>query len=158
MHLKVKQHPAHKDIFVTDDGRVFRELTPSPDDGGYNQIRNGKFRTRRHVLVAETYHGPQPFPGAVVRHLNTDPTDDTPGNLAWGTQQENIDDTVDAGKNTKGAAHPMAKLTEAQAQDILNRRSSGESGRALALEFGIKEAAVCDLYKGRTWGHLTTCK
>jgi len=77
----MKQHPYHHELWVTPDGRVFRELHPSKDDAGYHQLRNGKFRQRRHVLVAETYHGLKPFPKAVVRHKNGDESDDAAINL-----------------------------------------------------------------------------
>lgn len=41
-------------------------------------------------LVCEAYHGPAPFEGAVVMHLNDDSLDNRPGNLKWATQWENL--------------------------------------------------------------------
>lgn len=41
-------------------------------------------------LVCEAYHGPAPFDGAVVMHLNDDSLDNRPGNLKWATQWENL--------------------------------------------------------------------
>jgi len=139
----MKQHPVHNEIYVTKDGRVFRELTPSVDSGGYHQIRNGKFRQRRHVLVLETYHGPRPE-GAVSRHLNGDPRDDRPENLAWGSQSENLLDSVRHGTHRSGAL-----ITEKQRAEIKQRRASGESGKSLAAEYGISQQRVCDIYKDR---------
>lgn len=149
----MKQHPSDPSIFVTEDGRVFRELLPSKDSGGYHQIRNGELRQRRHVLVCEAYHGPRP-PGCEVRHLDGDKSNDTPGNLEWGTRLENCADTVAHGRTTRGVKNAQALLTEAQAREIKQRRADGEGGRALAQEFGISEGAVCDLHKGRTWSWL----
>lgn len=43
-----------------------------------------------HQLVCEAFHGPRPFPTAVVIHLNEDAHDNRPENLKWGTQKENL--------------------------------------------------------------------
>jgi hypothetical protein len=43
-----------------------------------------------HRLVCEAFHGPPPFPGAVVLHVNENSHDNCPGNLKWGTQTENL--------------------------------------------------------------------
>jgi len=149
----MKQHPRYPDIFVAEDGSVFRRLAPSRDSGGYHQIRNGRIRERRHTLVAEAYHGPRP-PGADIRHLNGDPGDDRPENLAYGTRVENAADTISHGRTTRGSRNTQAKLTEAQAREIKMRLRAGEMGRALAREFGVSEQGICDIRKGRQWGWL----
>jgi hypothetical protein len=41
-------------------------------------------------LVAEAFHGSQPFEGAVVMHLDENPRNNRPENLSWGTQKENL--------------------------------------------------------------------
>lgn len=41
-------------------------------------------------LVCEAFHGPAPFPGAVVLHENDDSLDNRPGNIRWATQWENL--------------------------------------------------------------------
>lgn len=42
-----------------------------------------------HQLVCEAFNGPRP-PSSVCMHLNEDYKDNTPSNLAWGTQKENL--------------------------------------------------------------------
>lgn len=42
-----------------------------------------------HQLVCEAFHGPKPFPGAIVLHKNEDPSVNTPDNLEWGTRKQN---------------------------------------------------------------------
>lgn len=151
--MDLKQHPSLSDVWVSPDGRVFRELTPSLDSGGYHQIRNGDIRQRRHTLVCETYHGERPD-GAVVRHNDGVSSNDHKDNLQWGTQAENCADTVSHGKSTKVSKNPQAQLTEVQAKEIKQRRADGEKGRVLAQEFGVSEQVVCDIHKGRLWWHV----
>ena len=43
-----------------------------------------------HQLVCEAFHGPKPFPDAVVSHLDEDHTNNRPENLVWATQKENL--------------------------------------------------------------------
>lgn len=45
---------------------------------------------RVHQAVCEAFHGPKPFEAAVVMHLDEDNGNNRPGNLAWGTQQQNL--------------------------------------------------------------------
>lgn len=43
-----------------------------------------------HRAVCEAFHGPPPFPGAVVIHIDEDAHNNRPENLKWGTQKENL--------------------------------------------------------------------
>ena len=43
-----------------------------------------------HRLVCEAFHGPPPFPRAVVIHIDEDGLNNRPENLKWGTQKENL--------------------------------------------------------------------
>jgi len=156
--MKLTQHPIMKNIYATSDGRIFFEIKASSSDSGYHTVKipnsnNGSKRhqtIRRHVLMAEIFHGPRPD-GMVVRHLDGDPTNDDPNNLIWGTQKENANDTIKHGRTTKGSKNKHAKINKQQAIEIKKRRMLGESGRSLSIEFNITQSAVCDIYKGRTW-------
>lgn len=141
----MKQHPEYPEIWVTEDGRVFRELTPITAQHGYHIIQNGKFKVRRHTLVCGAYHGAQPM-GHEVRHLDGDHSNDHASNLAWGTHAENMQDAVKHGTHYTGA-----KITKEIAAEIRARREAGESGKSLAIEFGLSEQTVCCIYKGRIW-------
>jgi|SRR5215472_894145 len=157
IQLTLYQHPTLPGLFLTRGGRVFRELPTSTDANGYQltRITSGANTqvVRRHTLVAETFIGPRP-PGHGVRHLDGDPGNDNPRNLAWGTQAENSADTVQHGRSTRGIKNRHAKLTEAEAREIKHRRAAGESGRSLAREFNISEQTVCCIHTGRQWSWL----
>lgn len=43
-----------------------------------------------HRVVCEAFHGPAPFAGAVVMHLDENSLNNDPVNLRWGTQRENM--------------------------------------------------------------------
>ena len=43
-----------------------------------------------HKAVCEAFHGPKPFDGAVVIHIDEDATNNRPENLMWGSQKENL--------------------------------------------------------------------
>ena len=57
----------------------------------YLNIQHSKYGTMKaHRLVCEAFHGPPPFPRAVVIHLDEDGTNNRADNLKWGTQKENL--------------------------------------------------------------------
>lgn len=66
------------------------------DGGGYLKVCfcvDQKIYNRRiNRLVCEAFHGPPPFKDADALHKNGDNLDNTPGNLYWGTHQQNMDD------------------------------------------------------------------
>ena len=75
-----------------------------------------------------------------------------PNHLAWKTPVQNAADRLRDGTDARGEKCPTAKLTEAQARQILAR--PGERRRDLAAEFGVSRQAVNDLFWGRTWKDL----
>jgi hypothetical protein len=42
-----------------------------------------------HQLIAEAFHGPAPFDGAVVMHIDENAVNNRASNLKWETQKEN---------------------------------------------------------------------
>lgn len=50
----------------------------------------GRRTTDVHKLVCEAFHGPKPSENAVCMHLDETRTNNTPSNLRWGTQKENL--------------------------------------------------------------------
>lgn len=66
-----------------------------------------------HSLVAETFIGPRPI-GKVVRHLDGDSMNNTPGNIAYGTQLQNFHDQVRHGTDIHAdqfRCHTCGKVT-----------------------------------------------
>jgi hypothetical protein len=71
--------------------------------------------------------------------------------LYLGTQQQNVADTVRAGRHARGERNGHAKLTAAQAQRI--REQSGTVTQdTLAAEYGVSRSTIAHVLHGRTWG------
>lgn len=50
----------------------------------------GKQNVKVHRVVCDAFHGPAPFAGAVVMHLDDNPLNNRPENLRWASQRENL--------------------------------------------------------------------
>jgi hypothetical protein len=102
-----------------------------------------------HRLVALAFVG-IPKPGEVCRHLNDNKLDNRPCNLAWGTQRENVLDSIRNGNRT-GERASSAKLTKAQVIAILE---SKDKARALATFYGVSIHTIYNIRFGKTWKEL----
>jgi hypothetical protein len=58
-----------------------------------------------HTLVISAFLGPKPFEKAVTRHLDGNAMNNTPENLCWGTQKENIYDSIEHGTFAYNLSH-----------------------------------------------------
>jgi hypothetical protein len=54
----------------------------------------------------------------------------------------------------RGSDRYCARLTEEQVVEIRKRRASGETGDALAAEYGVHKATLSDITRGKTWKHV----
>lgn len=83
-------------------------LKPGKHPKGYLFVgltANSRKRVREvHRLVGEAFIGPLP-PGLQTRHLDGNPANNAVTNLAYGTQSENMQDSIRHG------THPMARKT-----------------------------------------------
>ncbi len=119
-----------------------------------------------HVLVLEAFVGRRPLPTHHARHLNGDCHDNRIENLAWGTAQENADDSVRLGAQAKGERHGMygvrivgeaasaAKLTNEQVNEIRRLAQNGFSLSAIARMLDQKLANIHRIVRRKTWTSL----
>lgn len=93
---------------VSDKGRVKslrrnKLMSPAFTKDGYGRVALSVKGEKRyvyvHTLVLEAFVGRRPFEDFVARHLNGNPRDNRAKNLTWGTQKENVADSVRHGTN-----------------------------------------------------------
>ena len=158
----MKQVPGFPGYYATEDGFVWstwkmgckpqadaresRKVMPYIHDGGYHQIclrRDGvRFKCYVHEIVLLTFVGPCPPDKDRCRHLDGNPSNNAPSNLAWGTAHEN---RMDAQKHGTWKAYVLSK---AQRAEIHRRYLKGaarvnpNSAVSLGLEFGVSPVNV----------------
>jgi hypothetical protein len=78
-----------------------------------------------------------------------------PDHLFLGTNADNMKDKIAKGRQTRGSNCPSAKLTEEKVIEIRRRYAAGEMDQAaLAWEYGVGLATICEAISGKTWGHV----
>lgn len=71
---------------------TYGTLTRKNRSGNYRMLQltvRGVGTVKIAQLVCEAFHGPKPFPEAVVLHRDEDSTNNSYRNLRWGTRKEN---------------------------------------------------------------------
>jgi hypothetical protein len=100
-----------------------------------------------HRLVAAAFIGPCPE-GKEVCHNDNDGCNNRPGNLRYDTRSGNLADRDRHGTHQRGERNPAARLTNAQADEMRRLRTSGQSLKALAAHFGVRESTVSRIVNG----------
>src|SRR3990167_9761241 len=124
------------------------------------QIRRGYLSftptlpTKAYVgpTVLEAFVGPCPDRHE-CRHLDGVRANNAVTNLAWGTHQQNVDDTRRHGMLARGHRNAQTKLTEADVLEIRRLRSS-MTLRQLGDRFHVSDTAVHTAATRQTWSHL----
>lgn len=107
-----------------------------------------------HHLVAQYFIGPRPE-GNYVRHLDGNKTNNNLDNLAFGTPQDNVNDTMSHGRVPKGETHYRSTLTTADVTVIVNRIKNGDVLKDIAFDFNVCPITITSIKSGRIWKHLT---
>jgi hypothetical protein len=131
---------------------------------GYGVLHIGGHKgkaERAHRLSWEIHNGPIPN-GLYVCHHCDNPACVNPAHLFLGTNQDNVDDMVQKGRNfvngeqrSKGERHGMAKLTAEQVLQIREeyvrtKTTFSEIGR----RYGLSHQTVRRIIRGEAWQHL----
>jgi hypothetical protein len=152
---------------VSDHGAVRRSqnrrlLRPSPDKNGYPCVTlcaMPKIQTFKvHVLVCCTFNGPPPEGADQVRHLDGCPTNNSPGNLCWGTAAENAEDRERHGRQGQGETSARAKFTQAEVDNLRRDHAAALVGRQrvprgwcqnAAAHYGVSPITISCIVGGR---------
>ncbi len=135
----------------------WRQLHGYIGKNGYYAIRVQGSAMYIHTLVAEAFAGPRPA-GMECRHLNGNPIDNRPENLAWGTRKENVQDMVRHGTMRLGEHAGNSVLTMEEAIIIKHLRARGLSSTKIARLIHRNKSTVLNVIQGTTWKHINVEK
>lgn len=93
-------------------------------------------------------------PGILIRHNCDNPPCVNPQHLIPGTHADNMRDRIARGQLPLGEAHHNAKLSNAAVTDIRQRSNSGETGVALAREYGVSPMTISLIVRRKRWTHV----
>lgn len=121
---------------------------------GYGHFKRGDIKFYAHRVSYELHHGPIPD-GMLVCHTCDNPPCVNPAHLFAGTFQDNNRDRHTKGRSKgtfpSGAAHPGAKLSDADVKEILSLRDSGLLQREIAERFGVSRTTISSIWLGKTY-------
>lgn len=127
---------------------------------GYGVItfrENGKLKKlKAHRFVWALFNTPIPD-GMYVLHSCDNKKCVNPAHLHLGTHVDNMRELKERGlKKGKhlGTESPNHKLTEAEVQTIKSCLMAGQTQVALAIRFGVTQACIASIQRGRTWAHV----
>ena len=120
---------------------------------GYGQftLRKGVFLTASRVSLALS--GVVLGPELVACHTCDNPPCVNPNHLFAGTQRDNGNDCVQKGRANRAsrAAHPSARLTEADIRAIRSEPERYGVKARLSRKYGVSETAIRRIRAGITW-------
>ncbi len=121
----------------------------------YGYFKHRGRSTGAHRTAWELANGRLVPDGLLVRHVVcNNPPCCNPAHLEVGTDSDNSNDMVRAGRQASGVRHGSAKLTEDQVRAIRVRCASGETIVSLAKAFGVSRAAISATVSGKHWRHV----
>lgn len=114
---------------------------------GYRTVslchENKKVTKSVHSMVCLAFNGPPASPTLQVRHLDGNPENNVPTNLAWGTQIENWHDRRTHGRARGGEQHHAAKLTNEERSSLRWAIARGLcSQHQAARVLGMSQASI----------------
>lgn len=137
--------------------------TGGTTSGGYgvftwHSIGQQKEQTTAHRAAYKLFVNPALSDDLVVRHKCDNPICVNPKHLTDGTQQQNIQDMLDRGRQADNAGlmagekHPRARLTKEQAMAIKSDTKSRTTD--LAKKYAVSTALISRIRNGSAWTHL----
>lgn len=116
---------------------------------------NGKM-VRAHRVAYRIEHGH--WPDLMLLHSCDNRPCVNHAHLKEGTQTDNMQDASRKGRvrNTPlpGAENGMAKLTDSQVMEILERIRRKEKSRDICLIYGVSFGLISHIKTGRAWRHI----
>lgn len=130
-------------------------LKPAIDRLGYHRVllsRHGSKKSLQvHRLVLESFVG-QCLDGMQCSHNDSNPANNSVGNLRWDTQSGNFQDKVNNGTSIRGSKNPKSKLSEIDVMFIRYWLSLGKwTQKQIGEVFGVAQTTISGINSGDTW-------
>lgn len=77
-----------------------------------------------------------------------------PNHLREGTRQDNVQDSIDRGRHTKGEISGLSKLTDVKVRIIRQRLARGVEGRTIAKDMNVTPSTISCVKLGKSWKHV----
>lgn len=128
-------------------GRILK-LQTQPSGHLYVKSFGGRGRglAWAHRLVYEAFVGRVPE-GLDIRHLDGNPKNNSPENLAVGTRVENAHDVYEYGGRYR-------KLAREDVLEIRRRLADGERQKTIAADFGVSTQTISNISTRRTFNYF----
>jgi hypothetical protein len=146
-----------ENVFITEDGRVFRngkEKACQVGLVGYRTVNfsiNNKSNTFYiHRLLLQAFVG-NPEKGQEVLHKNGNRLDNSLENLRWGTRSENVQDAILHGTANIGTKSSFAKLTKSCLGWIKDMNEMGFKASEIAPHFNVTYNTINRVLTGKTF-------
>jgi hypothetical protein len=157
----MREIPGYPGYYATEEGEIIStRVTPHRilakqihKDYLHVFLRSGTGRCTTHKvpvhrLILMAYEGDKPSLESQCRHLNGNRFDNRPSNLTWGTQLENLQDSIKHGTAIclrRGEAHPRAVLSDDDVKEIESLLSQGIKQSIIAEKYSISQRHVSSI-------------
>lgn len=122
--------------------------------GTVGETENGKFKTKlAHRVAYERFVG-HITPGLCVLHKCDVRSCVNPSHLMLGTQDQNIKDRQEKGRQKKGEMDPQHKLSSSEVAEMRMMYKHGIMPTELSRRFGVCRSRVTEIVSGKAWKHL----
>ena len=137
----------------TDSGCL--EWTGCKLSSGYGIVRILGKNIRVHRIALERKLDRKIVSGMLACHSCNNPACCNSNHLSEGTLQDNMDDKVRAGRQSRGETNGNSKLTVEQVIEIRNRKKSETiSNQQLADTYGVKKPCIAKILRKEKWVHV----
>lgn len=129
------------------------EWQGKPNTKGY-----GRFIAFQKIIMAHRYswelhNGNIPINLDVLHHCDN-PKCVNPSHLFLGTNNDNIRDMCNKGRQRRGEIKPCAKLKNTDIPKIRELRNQGFTYKKLSEMFGIAQGQLCMIVQRKAWAHI----
>ena len=119
---------------------------------GYRKIKRARKTHNVHVLVCTAFHGPMPFPGCTVDHINRKKADNRACNLQWAKKSEQCVNRKKAVKRRDSKPIWVWKLCEGRESAVLYENAGDASSACVGAHAANLRKVALGSY-GQTAGY-----